>query len=114
MLSIDPRRPQWKQVRLVAGAIRRGGLVAIPTDTVYGLAGDPFRPGVVERIFRLKRRAESQRILLLIDSLDGLAPYRLKDGRLPRVIIVPAGFAIRASAGERAGPEAEAPAAARK
>ena len=72
MLSIDPRRPQWKQVRLVAGAIRRGGLVAIPTDTVYGLAGDPFRPGVVERIFRLKRRAESQPILLLIDSPDRL------------------------------------------
>lgn len=54
------------------------------------------------------------RTFLAIDSLDGLAPYRLKDGRLPRVIIVPAGFAIRASAGEPAGPEAEAPAAARK
>jgi len=54
------------------------------------------------------------RAFLDIDSLDGLAPYRLKDGRLPRVIIVPAGFAIRASAGEPAGPEAEAPAAASK
>lgn len=53
------------------------------------------------------------RAFLAIDSLDELAPYRLKDGRLPRVIIVPAGFAIRASAGE-AGPEAQAPAAARK
>jgi L-threonylcarbamoyladenylate synthase len=47
-------------------------VVAIPTDTVYGLAGDPFRPGVVERIFRLKQRAENQPILLLIDSLDRL------------------------------------------
>jgi len=54
------------------------------------------------------------RAFLAIDSLDGLGSYRLKDGRLPRVIIVPAGFAIRASAGERTGPEAEAPAAARK
>jgi hypothetical protein len=38
------------------------------------------------------------RAFLNTDSLDGLAPYRLKDGRLPRVIIAPAGFAIRASA----------------
>jgi len=53
------------------------------------------------------------RAFLAVDSLDGLAPYRWKDGRLPRIIIVPAGFAIRASAGE-SGPEAEAPAAARK
>ncbi len=72
MLRIDPLRPQWTQVRLAAAAIRRGEVLAIPTDTVYGLAGDPFRRGVVERIFRMKQRAEHQPILLLIDSLDRL------------------------------------------
>jgi len=46
---------------------------------------------------------------LTIDSLDELAPYRLRDGRLPRVVIVPAGFAVRASAGP---PEAGPPEAA--
>lgn len=54
------------------------------------------------------------RAFLDIDSLDALAPYRLNDGQLPRVIIVPAGVAIRASAAEQAGPEAEPPAAAKK
>jgi hypothetical protein len=49
------------------------------------------------------------RAFLGIDSLDGLAPYRRRDGRLPRVIIVPAGFAIRARA---ALPEAEGESAA--
>ena len=38
------------------------------------------------------------RTFLGIDSVDGLAVYRRRDGQLPRVIIVPAGFAIRASA----------------
>ena len=38
------------------------------------------------------------RAFLNVDSLAGLAPYRGNDGRLPRVIIVPAGFAVRASA----------------
>lgn len=72
MLPINPWRPELEQIRLAAGAIRRGEVIAIPTDTVYGLAGDPFRCGVVERIFRLKQRAENLPILLLIDSLDRL------------------------------------------
>lgn len=46
--------------------------MAIPTDTVYGLAGNPFLSGVAERIFRIKRRPETCPILLLIDSLERL------------------------------------------
>jgi L-threonylcarbamoyladenylate synthase len=46
--------------------------LAIPTDTLYGLAGNPFLPGVAERIFRIKRRPENQPLLLLIDSMDRL------------------------------------------
>lgn len=54
------------------------------------------------------------REFLGIDSLDGLAPYRRTDGELPRVIIVPAGFAIRASAAAPVAESADAPAAAKK
>jgi L-threonylcarbamoyladenylate synthase len=52
--------------------IQRGGVVAIPTDTLYGLAANPFLPRAAERIFRIKRRAESKPILLLIDSMEQL------------------------------------------
>jgi len=48
--------------------IRSGGVVAIPTDTVYGFAADPFQPGAVERLFRLKGRPENKPILLLVDT----------------------------------------------
>ena len=72
VVGIDPYRPQWPRIRRVAAVIRQGGVVAIPTDTVYGLAGDPFLPGVAERIFRIKRRPETRPILLLIDSLERL------------------------------------------
>ncbi len=54
------------------------------------------------------------RTFLSLDSLDDLASYRLQNGQLPRVIIVPAGFAVRAIAAEPTGHEAETPAAARK
>jgi L-threonylcarbamoyladenylate synthase len=70
--TVDRRHPDWPRIRLAAAAIRQGQVVAIPTDTVYGLAGDPFRPAVVDRIFEIKGRAKDQPILLLIASLDQL------------------------------------------
>jgi tRNA threonylcarbamoyl adenosine modification protein (Sua5/YciO/YrdC/YwlC family) len=39
-----------------ADAIGRGGLVVMPTDTVYGVAADPFNPSATERLFEVKRR----------------------------------------------------------
>lgn len=72
ILPIDPWRPEWSKIRLAAAATRRGEVIAMPTDTVYGLAGNPFQPGVTERIFRIKRRAETQPILLLIASMRQL------------------------------------------
>ena len=51
-----------------AARIRSGQIVAIPTDTVYGLAADPFQPAAVQRLFRLKGRQEHKPILLLVDS----------------------------------------------
>lgn len=68
ILRLDRANPRWDRIRIAAAAIRRGEVLAIPTDTVYGLAGDPFRGGVAEKIFRMKRRRESQPILLLVSD----------------------------------------------
>ena len=39
-----------------ADLLAAGMVVAIPTDTVYGLAVDPSQPGAVDRVFALKKR----------------------------------------------------------
>src|SRR5436309_7976381 len=48
-----------------ARIIRAGGIVAIPTDTLYGLAADPFRADAVARVFEVKGRT-AERALPLI------------------------------------------------
>jgi len=56
-------------------AIRAGEVVVIPTDTVYGLAGDPSNPAAVERIYIIKGRPPRLELNLLaasISQLDGL------------------------------------------
>jgi hypothetical protein len=73
-------------------------------------AQEGFTPGDLMEFRDLPGQA-FLREFLKMDSLDDLAPYRLNDGRLPRVIIVPAGFAVRASAAPPEGGAPGAPAA---
>lgn len=51
---------------------RRGGVIAFPTETFYGLCVDPFDSSAVKRIFDLKGRAEASPIPLVIGSVEML------------------------------------------
>src|SRR5438445_3322698 len=62
---VDPEAPQRDALQEAAKWIRNGGLVALPTDTLYGLAADPFRSDAVARVFTVKGR-EAGRALPLI------------------------------------------------
>ena len=53
----------------LASLLQSGGVIAFPTDTAYGLGADPFNEAAIDRIFRLKGRAETKPILLVVDSL---------------------------------------------
>ena len=53
-------------------AIRAGGLVVLPTDTVYGLACSPYREGPVRTLSEVKGRGPAQPIALLAASVDEL------------------------------------------
>ena len=68
-VRVNPSQLSRSALHLAAAHIRRGEVVAMPTDTVYGLAVDPFQPGAVRRLLRLKRRPETKPILLLVESL---------------------------------------------
>ncbi len=51
-------------------AISRGGVIAMPTDTVYGLACDPANASAVSRIYAIKRRPAGLELTILTASLD--------------------------------------------
>ena len=50
--------------------LKAGGVVAIPTDTVYGICVALGTPGGVERLFVVKRRASDKGIALLLDGVE--------------------------------------------
>ena len=49
--------------------LRAGGIVALPTDTVYGIAVSLDTPGGIERLFRVKQRPPDKGIALLLDEV---------------------------------------------
>jgi L-threonylcarbamoyladenylate synthase len=53
-------------VRPAVRMLRRGGVVALPTDTVYGLAVDPARRGATRRLFEVKGRPDSVALPVLV------------------------------------------------
>lgn len=59
-------------VDLAAEAIRAGGVVVLPTDTVYGLAAAPYRAAPVRALYALKGRGEKQPMALVAADLDTL------------------------------------------
>jgi L-threonylcarbamoyladenylate synthase len=64
-LNVNPVEPEPASIDEAAGVIRRGGLVCFPTDTLYGIAADPFNPEAVRKIFALKGRHTGQALPLV-------------------------------------------------
>jgi tRNA threonylcarbamoyl adenosine modification protein (Sua5/YciO/YrdC/YwlC family) len=65
--SGDP--PPADAIAAAAEAIREGDIVGLPTDTVYGLAADPWHSGAADRLFRLKGRPRSVELPLFVGDV---------------------------------------------
>lgn len=55
--------------------LRSGGLILYPTDTIWGIGCDAGNSKAVERVYQLKRRADSKALICLVDSANRLQKY---------------------------------------
>ncbi len=65
--------PTLQNINQAADIIKNGGLIAYPTETVYGLGADPYNSEAIQKIFTAKGRAEDKGIILLIRGADDLS-----------------------------------------
>jgi L-threonylcarbamoyladenylate synthase len=81
-LTVDLNAPDPDALALASQVIARGGVVAVPTDTLYGLAVDPFNALAVERVFQAKGRAATEALPLIagdqaqVEKALGILPPR--------------------------------------
>ncbi len=62
-------------IRSAAEIVHRGGIIAYPTEAVFGLGCDPADPAAVERLLNLKQRSLRHGLILVAERFDQLAGY---------------------------------------
>lgn len=72
VIKVSPKAPQKKFILTAAEVLRRGGLVAFPTETVYGLGADALNADAVKQIFAAKGRPLDNPIIVHIASASDL------------------------------------------
>jgi L-threonylcarbamoyladenylate synthase len=70
VLKISPTAPEHESIEYAAGFLKRGEVVAVPTDTFYGLSVDPFNLSSIEAVFRAKGRPETKALPILVNSVE--------------------------------------------
>ncbi len=72
VVMVDPERPDPQVIAEAADVIRRGGLVAFPTETVYGLGAHALDAAAVQRIFEAKGRPATDPLIVHIAHMGQL------------------------------------------
>jgi L-threonylcarbamoyladenylate synthase len=75
ILKLDSERPEIEKIRIAANVIRKGGIVAFPTETVYGLGADALNPEAVAKVFKAKRRPADNPVIVHVANKEDV--YRL-------------------------------------
>jgi L-threonylcarbamoyladenylate synthase len=105
VLKVDPVAPGAEPIARAAAVLRAGGLVAFPTETVYGLGANARDPAAVARIFEAKGRPANNPLIVHVPAAgaaaDVVASWPETAGRLaarfwpgPLTLVLPKGNAV--------------------
>ncbi|MFT4849921.1 MAG: L-threonylcarbamoyladenylate synthase [Sediminicola sp.] len=63
------------EIENAIAALKKGGLILYPTDTVWGIGCDATHPNAIERIYNLKKRLNDKSLICLVADLNMLEQY---------------------------------------
>lgn len=66
------------EINQIIKLLKDGKVGIIPTDTIYGIVGSALIPNIVEKIYKLRKRASNKPFIILISSLDELEKFDVK------------------------------------
>lgn len=75
VINVDARHPERKALLPAAEALRKGELVAFPTETVYGLGADALNPHAVSEIFRVKGRPPDNPLIVHVAKREHIDQF---------------------------------------
>ena len=75
LLKINPQNPQERQISRVVDIIKKGGIVAYPTDTFYGIGCDIMNKKAIEKIYAIKQRNKNKPFSFICPDLKNISQY---------------------------------------
>jgi len=97
VLKVSTEAPEPHAIEYAASLILRGRVVGIPTDTFYGLSADPYNLAAIERVFRVKGRAETKALPILVNSIEQAATLARVRRAKGRMLLITSGLAYVAA-----------------
>lgn len=75
VVQIDPQQPKEEYLQEAAEILAKGGLVIIPTETVYGIAANSLNPQTIKRLYTIKKRPQEKPFSLHIDKKEKIEEF---------------------------------------
>jgi tRNA threonylcarbamoyl adenosine modification protein (Sua5/YciO/YrdC/YwlC family) len=75
ILTLNPETPQLRLVNLVVDCLKQGGVIAYPTDTIYGLGCDIFNKKGIKRLYQIKQRDPRKPFSFICANLSDISNY---------------------------------------
>jgi len=75
------------QIQQAIKELKQGNVVAIPTETVYGLAADATNPAAIQKIFRIKNRPQDNPLIVHVWYKEDIQKYAIIDSPIEQLLI---------------------------
>jgi tRNA threonylcarbamoyl adenosine modification protein (Sua5/YciO/YrdC/YwlC family) len=86
LLSINVEHPEPRKIRKAVEVLEQGGVIAYPTDTVYGLGCDLTNKNAIERLYTIKGMDRSHPLAFVCHDLSDIAKYAIVENQVYRVL----------------------------
>lgn len=86
LLEINPKNPEPRKIKRAVDALESGGVIAYPTDTVYGLGCDLFNKKAVDRLYEIKGMERSQMLAFVCRDIAEVAKYAVVQNDVYRML----------------------------
>jgi tRNA threonylcarbamoyl adenosine modification protein (Sua5/YciO/YrdC/YwlC family) len=85
-IPINPEHPEPRKIARAVEALQRGGVIAYPTDTVYGIGCDILQKKAVDRVYQIKWMERKQPLAFLCPDLSDIARFAIVDNQTYRIL----------------------------
>ena len=86
LLAINPVHPEPRKIQRAIQILGGGGIIAYPTDTVYGLGCDIGNKQAIERLYQLKGMPKDHPLAFICPDLSDIARYAVVENTVYRVL----------------------------